>query len=99
MKNKNNSDIRPCIYTDKDGEHSVGFHCFNGNRAIVEFANGSVREVPIENIELLDSEFKLGEFERINSAECLKRYWGNEKCFKDRYEYLKKERPDLFEEK
>ena len=52
MKNKDNSDIRPCIYKDKDEEHSVGFHCFNGNRAIVEFTNGSVREVPIENIEL-----------------------------------------------
>lgn len=97
MKNENNSDIRPCIYKDKDGEHSVGFHCFNGNKAIVEFTNGSVKEVPIENIELLDSEFKLGEFGRINSAEFLKRYWGNEECFKNRYEYLKKERPDLFE--
>ena len=88
--------IRPCIYTDNEGEHSVGFHCINGNRAIVEFANGTVREVPIENIELLDSEFKLGEFERINNRKCLKRYWGNEECFKDRYEHLKKECPDLF---
>ena len=99
MKNEDNSNIRPCIYKDKDEEHSVGFHCFNGNRAIVEFTNGSVREVPIENIELLDSEFKLGEFYEINNSECLKRYWENEECFKNRYEHLKKERPDLFEEK
>lgn len=99
MKNENNSDIRPCIYKDKDGEHSVGFHCFNGNRAIVEFVNGSVREVPIENIELLDSEVKLDEFYEINNTECLKRYWKNEECFKNRYKHLKRERPDLFEEK
>lgn len=99
MKNKNNSDIRPCIYTDKNGEHSVGFHCFNGNMAIIEFPNGSVKEVSINNIELLDSTIKLSSISNFSSLECIKRYWGNERCFEKYYEDLKKGLPDLFEEK
>ena len=99
MKNKNNSDIRPCIYTNKDGEHSVGFHCFNGNKAIIEFANGSVKEVSIDDIELLDSITELSSISNFSTPKCLKRYWENEKCFEKNYEYLKKGCPELFEEK
>lgn len=99
MKNKNNSDIRPCIYTDKNGEHSVGFHCFNGNMAIIEFPNGNVKEVSINNIELLDSVIELNSITHFSTPECIKRYWGNAECFKKNYNYLKESNPDLFEEK
>ena len=97
MENKNNTGVRPCIYTDKDGEHSVGFHCFNGNKAIIEFTNGKVREVPIDDIELLDSEHKLISISNFSSPENIKRYWGNEKCFEKYYENLKKGLPELFD--
>lgn len=90
--------IRPCIYFDNDVERSVAFHTFNGNMAIVEFTDGSVKEVPISDIKFLDSEISLTNFNRINNVECLKQYWENEECFKKRYESLKKEYPELFKD-
>lgn len=95
---KEDTSIRPCIYFDNNEEHSVAFHCFNGNMAIVEFSDGKVKEVPVDTIQFLDSQISLNNFGRINDAKHLKRYWKNEECFKKDYERLKKEYPELFVE-
>ena len=88
--------IRPCLYFDNDGEHSVAFHSFNRNMAIIELSNGIIKEVPFSNIQLLDSKVVLNDICRIDNVESLKRYWGNEECFKKKYEQLKNENPELF---
>ena len=88
--------IRPCLYFDNEGEHSVALHSFNGNMAIIEFSNGKVKEVSLNDIQLLDSKVALNDFCRIDDIESLKRYWGNEECFKKYYDRLKKENPELF---
>ena len=88
--------IRPCLYFDNEGEHSVALHSFNGNMAIIEFSNGKVKEVSLNDIQFLDSKVALNDFCRIDDIESLKRYWGNEECFKKDYDRLKKENPELF---
>ena len=90
--------IRPCLYFDNDGEHSAAFHFFNENMAVIELADGTVKEVPFNNIKFLDSKVTLRNFNRIDDGASLKRYWSNEECFEKELNQLKREQPGLFTE-
>lgn len=94
---RENGMIRPCIYFSEDREHSVILHYLNGDTAVIEFSNGIVKEVAIDDIQLLDSEAWLKNFNRVNNIDCLERYFRNEDCFKKEHEQLIRDNPDMFD--
>lgn len=94
---RENKMVRPCVYFGKDREYSVILHSLNGDIATIEYSNGWVENVPINNIQILDSEAVLKNFNRVNNIYSLERYYRNEECFKKEHEQLIKENPDMFD--